>query len=235
MKKRPRPLSLREVVALLRTFSPPPERPPTSDPFDLVLWENIAYLASPARRLLAFEKLRESVGTRPEQILAARQKELESVTAFGVLRKGTAAKIRECARVALREFDGDLRPVLRQPVTTAVRRLQDFPSIGKPGAERVLLFAGRPAGLAPESNALRVLERVGLVPPARGYARMYQAARELSLGARAVPKRYQEAHLLLQVHGRTLCRRAAPKCSPCPLVDVCAYALRHGAGQRRSS
>jgi endonuclease-3 len=233
MNRRPKHLSLSKVVDLLRGQYGRPEAPPTSEPFELILWENIAYLASPARRRLAFEKLKETVGTRPEQILSARQSDLEKATAFGILRKGTAGKLRECARLAKEAFGGDLRPLLRQSLPAAVERLQAFPSIGKPGAERVLLFAGRAVGLAPESNGIRVLERVGLIPHDRRYDRMYEAARGLSLGGRTGAKRLQQAHLLLQTHGRSLCRREAPRCSACPLVERCAYADSHGSSHGR--
>jgi endonuclease-3 len=234
MKQRPKRLSLSSVVALLRTHYGRPEPPPTIDLFELVIWENIAYLASPARRRLAFDKLRETVGTRPERILAARQGDLEKVTALGILRKGTAAKLRECARVAITEFDGDMRPVLRLPIPTAVKRLRTFPSIGKPGAERVLLFANRPVGLAPESNGIRVLDRVGLIPHDQRYNRMYEGSRGITVGARTSAKRFQEAHLLLQTHGRSLCRRKAPRCSACPLKERCVFARSHGMSRRGS-
>jgi endonuclease III len=232
MKRRPKSLALRAVVELLRTEHDPPGAPPTRDIFELILWENIAYLASPERRRLAFAKLKNTVGTRPEQILAARKGALEKVTALGILKKGTAAKVRECARIAVSEYDANMGPVRRQPIPTAVKGLQAFPSIGRPGAERILLFANRPVGLAPESNGIRVLERVGLIPHDKRYDRMYEASRGLTLGARTSTKLFQEAHLLLQAHGRTLCRRTSPRCSACPLMEKCAYALSHGKSKR---
>jgi hypothetical protein len=55
--------------------------PPSTDPLELVIWENIAYLASDERRTEAFASLKENVGTRPEQILAAKLR-------FGRCREG---------------------------------------------------------------------------------------------------------------------------------------------------
>jgi endonuclease III len=34
----------------------------------------------------------------------------------------------------------------------------------------------------------------------------------------------QEAHLLLQQHGQTLCKRSAPRCGACFLSARCAWA-----------
>src|SRR5207249_3574033 len=45
-----------------------PAPPPSTDPLELIIWENIAYLASDERRAAAFDTLKRSIGTRPEQI-----------------------------------------------------------------------------------------------------------------------------------------------------------------------
>lgn len=45
------------------------------------------------------------------------------------------------------------------------------------------------------------------------------------------PRVMQEAHLLLQQHGQTLCKRAAPRCDACPLARGCGYA-RGASGDR---
>jgi endonuclease III len=34
------------------------------------------------------------------------------------------------------------------------------------------------------------------------------------------------AHLLLQKHGREICRRSVPECGRCQLQQMCAYGLR---------
>ena len=148
-------LTLGEAVKLLREHCGPPERLPTADPFELILWENVAYLATPARRREAFEELKRTVGTAPEVIMAAEPSALERITARGILKSRFAVKLRECARIALEQFGGDLEAVIRGPVDKAKRALRSFPGIGEPGAEKILLFTGQQALLAPESNGLR--------------------------------------------------------------------------------
>jgi endonuclease III len=217
-------LSLREAVEVLKEHYGPPAPLPTADPFELVLWENVAYLASPARRREAFEQLKRTVGTSPTAILAARPKTLEQVTSHGILKGTFAAKLRECARIARDEFAGDLDAVLRAAPGKAKRALRSFPGIGEPGADKILLFAGYEASLAPESNGLRVLVRLGLVRDGGSYARTYAASRQAAVGFPADPGALQEAHLLLQQHGQTLCKRSLPRCGACPLAGRCAYA-----------
>jgi endonuclease-3 len=76
---------------------------------------------------------------------------------------------REIARITLQQFSGDLNPILDKPYDEAKRALKQFPNIGDPGAEKILLFCGMALGLPLESNGLRVLVRVGWaasIPPA---------------------------------------------------------------------
>ena len=222
-------MKLAEAVRRLRGRYGKPEPPPTSDPFELVLYENVAYLAPPARRREAFEELRRRIGTSPAEILRARPEALRSVTACGILKAAFAEKLQECARIAVEDFGGDLSAALKGPLSAAIRSLRRFPGIGEPGAEKVLLFSGRAAPLAPDSNALRVLVRLGLVREEKSYAKTYAGSRAAAETLPGSVRARREAHLLLQEHGRTLCRRTAPLCEECPLSGGCAYAL----GERR--
>lgn len=220
---------LPRAIAVLRRHYGRPEPPPTTDPFELVLWENVAYLATPGSRREAFASLQRTIGTRPAAILAADTDALEAVTRRGILGATFAEKLRACAAIAIADLEGGLDAIVCGPIDRAKRALRRFPSIGEPGAEKILLFAGAAPLLAPESNGLRVLNRLGLVREEKSYARTYAAARALAAGSLpARPKDVQEAHLLLALHGRTLCRRAAPLCEECPLASMCAYAQSAG-------
>jgi len=216
---------VRQSVAALRRFYGKPERPPSSDAFELVLFENVAYLAPDERRRAAFSLLQESVGTEPEVILRASRALLERVTAHGILKTRFAVKLRECARIAAKDFGGDLDAVLDESTALARRALRRFPGIGAPGADRILLFSGRLKILAPESNGLRVLMRLGLIVEDKSYARLYKAGVEAAAALPATLRTLQDAHLLLRHHGHELCRIAAPRCAECPLQHDCAFAV----------
>ncbi|HZN56771.1 MAG TPA: hypothetical protein VFD71_01760 [Planctomycetota bacterium] len=216
-------MELGEAVRLLKSHYGRPEPPPTSDPFELILLENVAYLASPEERREAFSLLKKSIGTDPAKLLAAKPAALESVTARGILKAVFADKLRECARIVVQRFDGDLDAALDGSVGAAKKALRAFPGIGEPGAEKILTFSGRHAFLAPESNGLRVLVRLGLIAEDDSYAKTYAASRQAAASLPSKPGVMREAHLLLHEHGRTLCRRSAPKCEDCPLARSCAY------------
>jgi endonuclease III len=128
-------------------------------------------------------------------------------------------------------WNGDLGPVLRLPTAEAVRELARYPSIGKPGAERILLLCGAAPVLALDSNAMRVLLRLGYGREGATYAqthRMVQGAGEAELPQTVTARR--RAHLLLRHHGQTICRRTHPRCHTCPLRIDCPSAetfMRH--------
>lgn len=219
------PPTLAAAIAALRRLHGEPQGPPATDPFELVLFENVAYLASPERRREAFEELRRTAGTTPAAILAARAGDLERSASRGILKGTSAAKLRECARIAVEELGGDVDAALDLAGEGAAKVLRRFPGIGQPGADKILLFGGRRASLAPESNGLRVLARLGIVREESSYARTYAAA--IAAAAEALPPgtaAMTRAHLLLQRHGQTLCRRTAPLCDACPLARGCVHA-----------
>jgi endonuclease-3 len=215
---------LKAVLIRLQDHYGQPAPEPPRDPFQLILLENVAYLATEERRRAAFGELVHTVGTAPEAILEASTAQLRAVTARGILSDTFVDKLRECATIAVHDFDGDLMAILDRPLAQAKKALRRFPGIGEPGAEKILLFTRRHPFLAPESNGLRVLTRIGLVPEHSSYAKTYAAARELGTASGLSIGDLVIAHLLLKRHGQELCRRNEPDCPACPVRSGCAFA-----------
>ncbi len=219
-----------KIIARLEKHYGKPQPPPETDPWSLILWENVAYLANDARRRAAFFKLRKRFGTKPSSILAASDDELLAVTTQGILAERFVEKLRECARTALELYPdtgGDLTPLLELPAAKAKKALSRFPGIGQPGAEKILLFGGAQATLALESNGLRVLTRIGYGEEKKSYSttyRLVRAALEPELPAEVGA--LVEAHQLLRRHGMETCKRSAPRCQDCPVRSLCDYAPR---------
>ena len=217
-------LSLRSVVTALRRQYGKPPRPVSRNPFQLVLWEQVAYLAPDAQRRRAFSALRTTVGLHPTDIVAASPAKLETIARLG----GSAAvgvrasRMRESAELVLGRWDGDLRTALRLPTAEARRALAQFPMIGAPGADKILVIAGNARLLALDSNGLRVLGRLGLIRVAKDYGATYRRAQETL--AAELPKDRDwlvSAYGLLRLHGQELCRRTAPACRLCPFRVPC--------------
>ncbi len=138
--KEPATITFSKLVDKLQQHYGPPAPLPSTDPLELIIWENIAYLASDERRAAAFATLKSSIGTRPEQILAAKHSALAAIGKAGILPDISAEKLLTIAKIAFEEFDSDLRAALRKPLPQAKKALKRFPSIGDPGAEKILLL-----------------------------------------------------------------------------------------------
>ena len=71
------------MVRRLEKFYGRPKAPKITDALELILLENVAYLADDEKRSAAFAVLKKEVGTRPEQILKTSPKQLEKITRMG--------------------------------------------------------------------------------------------------------------------------------------------------------
>jgi endonuclease III len=222
-----RRVPLRRALAALATRHGPPRPSPAKGPFELILWENVAYLAADERRLAAFRALKSRVGTTPRALAGAADELLHAIASAGIMAGGQVRKLRMSAELALREFGGDLEPVLRRGFEEARKALARFPAIGEPGAEKILLLTRSHPVLALDSNGLRVLLRLGVGDEKKSYSASYRSAQQAAMAE--LGKGYAEligAHLLLRRHGQATCKRSRPRCEECPLAGGCEYFRR---------
>ncbi len=225
----PASVSLKRVVATLRKTSGPPEPLPARGPFEMILWENVAYLANDERHAAAFEALSRRVGLTPHAILAAPESLLVEITAMGGIHpRERAERLRTIAGIAIEEHGGKVSRLLGLPMPKAKAALRKFPAIGAPGAEKILMHAGVLADLALESNGLRVLVRLGFGEEKKTYAATYRRVKEAIAEEIGTEKEWLvDAHHLLRRHGREICKVSTPRCEVCPLTRDCRwYALQ---------
>jgi len=217
--------SFEKAIDLLTDYYGREDPYPSPDPFELILWENIGYLVNDERRREAFEAFKQNIGTHPESILRASRKSLHEVAKIGgMLPEMRVQKLLTIARIAKDEFGGHLNSVVKMPLTRAKKALKMFPSIGDPGAEKVLLFSESYPVMALESNGLRVLLRLGFGHEHKSYSATYRSVQKALEGQfKEDIDRLIQAHLLLRRHGQQLCRRTRPICQPCPLKKTCGY------------
>ena len=192
-----------DVVAALRDFYGT-QRAVATDPWEMILLENVAYLVDDATREETLAKLRDEIGLAPKKILAQSPARIaKAIEGGGMKPMMRAQKVIDCAKIA-DEY--------------GLENLRRFPAIGEPYADRILLFNGKKNGVAPDSNALRVLCRLGFAREQKNYTAMYREA----VAAFQVHDA-QQAHLLMRRHGQELCKRTRPRCEACPLRAKCDW------------
>jgi endonuclease-3 len=213
-----------EIVEALAERYPIPDTP--SDPFELILWENIGYLVDDERRRRLFDDFGRAVGFDPARVAAADDALLLRLAKAGGMRPETRVeRWREIARIVLEDCGGDLAGTLRdRPIAKARILLKRFPTIADPGADKVLLLTGIAATPALESNGLRALARLGFFTEQAAYGASYKAGIEaLAREGRGDGDWLATAFHGLRQHGKTLCKRGEPQCLACPLDGVCAH------------
>src|SRR5260370_31700951 len=218
-------LQLPNIISKLGVYYGNPKPLITSDPFELILLENIAYLVSDERREAAFKTLRKYAGTKPHEILAASHQDILQATKLGGMHpEQRVSRLREIALIALNEFGGVLNQALKLPLPKAKQALRKFPSIGEPSAEKILLFTRTYPVLGLDSNGLRVLVRLGFGEEKKNYTGPYRSVQDAIKSELTNDYDWLIApHSLLRQHGKELCKTNAPLCGKCPVRKSCAY------------
>lgn len=224
----------RVIATLRRCYGTPPD-PVTRDAFQMILWEQVGYLVADAQRKVAFDALGTEVGLSPDDIAAAPDARLRRIARLGghIAADARANRLRQSAELVLRRWNGNLRNALELPMPQARKALMEFAGIGEPGADKILVFAGKAPLLPLDSNGLRVLGRIGLIVEETDYRRTYRNAQAVL--APSLPKSYDAlvaAHQLLRQHGQVLCKTNAPACHMCPVRPSCKYASQPRSSMR---
>lgn len=223
---------LARILDALEKLHGPVRVPPAADPYDLVVRVQCGYPASEVACDRGLAALASTVGTSPEALLRApKAKLVAAMRAGGIVPELRAARLKEIAKAAVK-LGGDLGPMLREPLAAARRALKSLPTIGDPGADRILLLTRTAPIAAVPSNATQVPLRLGFGREASGYAAGYRSA-QAALDA-ALPATFEariRAHALLKRHGEQVCERSRPACDRCPVTSDCAWFARARAGR----
>jgi endonuclease III len=225
---------LNQVLRELEKLYGPQKLAGPSDPYEMILYVNCGYPATDSSCSGGFGALKREVGLAPDEILAAPKDKLTKLLQLGgIFPEERARRLKEIARKVKDEFGGDLRAVLKRSlkknqtgagVREAKKVLQEFPVIGEPSAEKILLFAKLAPIAAVPSACVGVPMRLWFGGEGKNYAADYRQARGF-LNAR-LPESFesrQRAYLLLKKHGQEICKRSKPKCGICPVMAQCAY------------
>lgn len=206
-----------------------------ADPYEMILYLNSGYPATDTSCSKGFDALKREVGLKPEEILAASSAKLAKLLRLGgIVPEQRTARLHEIARKVKSEFGGNLKAELKKrmqekyqaskSIHSAKKILREFPVIGEPSADKILLFSKLAPVAAVPSASLGVPMRLWFGKEGKSYAADYRKVREKL--DRELPKTFEErqrAYLLLKKHGQEICKRSAPKCELCPLTAQCAY------------
>lgn len=226
---------LTQILDVLEDLYGPQKLAGPKDPYEMIVFLNSGYPASDAKCAKGFEALKREIGEQPKNILAVSKAKLAKVMRPSVIIPGLCAeRLKEIAGKVRDEFKGDITTALKQRLReakepgkglkAAKKVLQEFPVIGEPSAEKILLFSGLVPVAAVPSAFVDVPIRLFRGEPGKNYAADYKTAREiLDSGLPRTFEARQQAYLLMKKHGQEICKRTKPKCEVCPLTERCAF------------
>lgn len=144
----------------------------------------------------------------PDDLAAARPAELEQVIRSTGFFRAKARSLLGCCRALVDRHAGQ--------VPTTIDELVRLPGVGRKTANVVLGSGfGRAVGVVVDTHVGRITRRLGL----SRHADPLKVERDLM---DAVPPRHWIgwSHRLIE-HGRTVCMARRPRCTGCPLADLC--------------
>ena len=214
---------LQKIIDRLEELYDTPKPPRVTSPYEMIIYECVAYLVSDEKRDATYDDLTARIGLSPVQILEAPLSLiLEVLKPGGMQPEGRLEKLRKTALLYMQEFRGDFTSTLQLPIAKAKKAFMKFPGIGEPSAEKILLFSKTHPLLALDSNGLRALRRIGYGKDDKNYSTCYRSIREDIKSE--IKEDYDwliKAHQLLRKHGQQLCKRSEPFCKSCPLTKIC--------------
>ncbi len=145
--------------------------------------------------------------------------EIAAVIRVGGLHRRKGERIKQVlARIAAEREKLDLSFLGELPLDAALSWLLSFPGVGRKTAGIVLLFSFGKPYFPVDTHIARVTRRLGLVGPREDPHAKMNALLPPD------PALMAQLHLGLIRLGRELCSPRRPKCSPCPLCDLCPTA-----------
>ncbi len=142
-----------------------------------------------------------------QELANADIKELESTIRGVGLYRNKAKHIKALAQIINDDYAGEIPSTLEELIT--------LPGVGRKTANVMLAVGFNKPGLGVDTHVIRVANRTGLVNTKN------PTHIEASLKKAIPPTRWGEAHHLLILHGRHICKARTPNCPTCSIADYC--------------
>ncbi len=185
--------------------------PSLGDPFRVLIATVISARTKDEVTEEASRKLFKKFPT-PRALANADPKEVAKLIYPAGFYKTKAKRLVEIARIIVEEYDGK--------VPSSPEALMKLPGVGRKTANIVLAYAFGIPAVPVDTHVHRISNRLGLVKTKTPE----ETERELK---RVLPKRYWiDINWMLVKFGQTICRPINPKCSECPLHDLCDYSKK---------
>lgn len=209
--------NLSEVYERLLAAFGPQRWWPGESPFEVLVGAVLVQNTAWKNVERAIDNLREAGVMEPQALYALDEAELAELIRPAGYFQVKARRLRNLLRLVVERYDGSLEAMFRTDLATLREELLSVNGIGPETADAILLYAGELPSFVVDTYTHRVLARHGWI----GYDADYHEIQDHF--AATLPENaalYNEYHALLVRLGKEYCRKTAPKCNECPLVDL---------------
>lgn len=224
-----RAIDARLFDALEKKYGPmwpwPEEDEFSRDPFKNLVMTVLSQNTSDENCARAYKGLSERFEVTPETLASAREEDIRDAIRPGGLYNIKAKRLKELARITMEKFDGDLTPLISLPKEEARQRLIELPGIGDKTADVLLTYCAKRDVIPIDTHMDRVAKRLGLTVPDAKYEEVQEALMKF-----LPPKRRRRGHGLLWLLAKYTCKAPKPRCSECPLENICEYPKKTKVG-----
>jgi endonuclease-3 len=191
----------------------------SKDPFKNLIITVLSQNTSEANCVRAYKGLAAKFEVKPEVLAHAREADIREAIRSGGLYNVKAKRIRELSKAVLEEFRGDLAPVLSLPKKEARERFMKLPGIGPKTADVLLADRhGYSQVFVVDTHMERIAKRLGVVKPDAKYEEIQLALKNFIPWSEG-----ERVGGLFWLLAKYTCRAQNPKCSECPIIEICDY------------
>jgi endonuclease-3 related protein len=194
---------------------------PAETPFEVIvgaiLTQNVAWRN--VQKAIGNLKAREALSA--EALLALPAAELEELIRPTRYYKVKARKLKAFCLYLHKNYGGSLEALFARPLPELRKELLGVWGLGKETVDSILCYAGGKAIMPMDAYTVRIFSRLGLVPEKISYDRLQEFFLARLPGDNQL---FNEYHALLDALGHHICLARKPRCSECPLAELCASA-----------
>jgi len=194
----------------------------SKDPFKNLIITVLSQNTSEINCVRAYKGLSAKFKVTPQVLAKAELKDIKEAIRSGGLYNVKSKRIKELSKVVLEKFGGDISSILALPKEKARKKLMELPGIGKKTAD--VLLAQKHSYtevMVIDTHMDRISKRLGLVKADAKYEEIQKALKIF------IPwEKGERTGGLFWLLAKYTCRAQNPKCSECPIAELCDYGSR---------
>jgi len=177
-----------------------------SDPFKILVATVLSLRTKDETTAKAANRLFQ-VAKTPQELLKLTEEEIASlIYPVGFYRR-KAKQLKEIAKILVEKYGGKVPDDLEE--------LLKLPGVGRKTANLVITEAYGKDGICVDTHVHRISNRLGYVKTKT------PEETEMALREKLPKKHWREINELLVALGQTICHPTSPKCSECPINELC--------------